>query len=195
MKEFVWNELHYALDDGLNRFSIISTYPKLPYEYSPRVLDIWKNDFLRDQSMNKQLDIRIFFHSREELYEVYIYLLNSGWDDIIVKDINDDIEDPHYYLRKVLAKRRWFNISDIVQKRSGYPSSVDSIDWETAIPGYTELDLYASKTSFAYIDVRVNFKNIEKFIQDIKGLRALGYKNLWRYPGEKQLEIKDILVI
>ena len=167
----------YYLEDDVSEFSVIEVYPELPYEeLGKKDLDLYKKyiEYHRGTSP----DYTISAKSREELYELYLYFSNLGYRNIKVKDIseNDYNLSGFEMIYKFWQRRRFFKMEDIKKEfNSGVGrNSTGELSTEE-LPSFMKF----------YLRIRVDFKDLEKFINEVKNLKSMKYKNYWLFPGHR----------
>ena len=175
MKTFYKGDDLYYLEDGIDKFSIICVWPELPYEkLEEKDLNLYKKYIEYYQGTSPSYIISV--KSRQELYELYVYFSDLGYHNIKVCDISKDdyeLQDTEKIFRRC-QERQYFKMEDI---RADYCGGVGRNSFgelsKEELPAFMKF----------YLRIRVDFKNLEKFIEEIKNLKCRNYKNYWLFPG------------
>lgn len=189
MEEFIWENLHYALD-GLDKFSVISAYPELPFTYTKNELDRYKLNVINQLSWydHGQGIWKVSTHTYEEIFELYPYFIQRGYKVKISADYANGLN----YVPEYKNKRRWFYMDNIKNHTQGFP-------FDPKIKFMYDMDPRLMDgcsprehcvMSYVNLDILVSFNKLDRFIEDIKGLRKLSYKNVWLYY-EREIQVYE----
>lgn len=155
-----------------NKWSVIAVYPPLPdatlFESDHHYQEIYLNN-LKEYSWSGEVPFTIYFNSRQELYQIYSYLLDLGYSHIKVNDPCDERGDDTFrrYNSRVWLDEEYLELESANNfKGSKFQRIVYS--W----------DFCFNRCGLVTLTVQVPIKYFSEFMNNIYDIRDLRYKLL-----------------
>ena len=152
----------------LNKWSVLAVHPELPeteiFMEDTHYREIYLNN-IRYYSLSGEVPFIIYFNSRQEMYQIFSYFLDLGYNHIKINDPCDETGNDTF---RRFNKRIWFSDS--------YLKSLDFKDnmLFTIHSGSYCLERYGLMS----LTVRVPMKYFTNFLINVDNLKQLNYRVL-----------------
>lgn len=161
-----------------NYWSVFTVCPAFPEDYSdPHFFDVYRStlkgtDYFKGSAFRYYLG----FNSREELYTVFVDLLDHGYRHIVVKDPCDERGDDTF---RLINPRYWFSNKEIQE-------SGDIDCW---------YENQFQVESLPEIEIMVQYDELKRFFDYLESLKRLNFKSIRLKAGYQIGQYKPLYVI